>query len=190
MIDYKTILIFILAFCTAEAQSISFKKEIIEVKVAQDYCTLNGDYFFENNGFNSSETQIYYPFVINNSLPFPDSISIYNNSTLQFLPYLKLKEGISFRIKVEPHSIIQLKVIYKQNILKNYFEYILTSTADWNKPLESAEFNILFSPSCLNPNISYKEDSIKASKEFIQYAFTKLNFMPEKNLVIKWETEK
>ena len=80
MTNYKYIFIFIMIFSTIEAQSISFKKEIIEVKIIKDFCTLTGDYFFENDSFNIEETQIYYPFVINNSLLFPDSISVYNIS--------------------------------------------------------------------------------------------------------------
>ena len=186
MTNYKYIFIFIMIFSTIEAQSISFKKEIIEVKIIKDFCTLTGDYFFENDSFNIEETQIYYPFVINNSLLFPDSISVYNISTMQSLPFKILKDGVSFSIKVKPNSIIQLKVTYKQKILNNYFEYILTTTSAWKKSLESSTFNIILPHSYLNPVISYNIDSIAAGKEFTLYSFTKENFLPDKNLIIKW----
>ena len=97
-----------------------------------------------------------------------------------------LKDGVSFSIKVKPNSIIQLKVTYKQKILNNYFEYILTTTSAWKKSLESSTFNIILPHSYLNPVISYNIDSIAAGKEFTRYSFTKENFLPDKNLIIKW----
>jgi hypothetical protein len=183
------IFVFLLFSSFVMGQSINFKKEIIEIKIQDGYCILTGNYFFENNELNSSESLIYYPFVINNSLPFPDSISVINLSTLQSTSFLKFKDGISFNVKIEPNSITQIKVLYTQKVPDNYFEYILTTTLDWRKPLESAEFNILLPTSCLNPHISYKEDSVINDKNFLCYTFTKTNFLPEKNLIIRWENE-
>jgi hypothetical protein len=183
--------IFVFLLCTSIVlgQSINFKKEIIEIKIQDGYCILTGNYFFENNELDNTESLIYYPFVINNSLPYPDSISVFNFSTQQLTSYQKIKNGISFNVKIEPESITQIKVIYKQKVTDNYFEYILTTTLDWKKPLESAEFNILLPHSCLNQYISYKEDSIINLKNFICYTLTKTNFLPEKNLIIRWENE-
>lgn len=172
------------------SQSINFKKEKIEISVKDNHCTLTGYYFFENNDLKDKTQTIYYPFVINNSLPYPDSIFVFDNSTLKTLPFRKLKEGIIFDINIPPGSITQIKVQYRQNLIDNYFEYILTTTQNWKKPLESAEFNILLPSSYLNPNISYSEDLTIQGTDYIAYTFTKINFMPDKNLIIKWEVDK
>ncbi len=181
------IVVFLLISSIVCSQSISFKKELIEAKIQDDYCTLTGNYFFENNELNGSESPIFYPFVISSSLSYPDSISVFNLTTLQPITFTKLKDGISFIVRIEPGSTTQLKIIYKQKVPDNYFEYILTTTLDWKKPLESAEFNILLPASCLNPDISYKEDSIISDKNFLCYTFTRSNFLPKKNLIIRWE---
>ncbi len=172
-----------------QSQSLNFKKENIEITIDRDYSYVKGDYYFESTGFNQSEFQIYYPFVVNELLDFPDSISVYNASLSKNIPFKKLANGISFHLSPEPYSLNKIEIYYRQKIRGNYFEYILTTTEQWKKPLEKSEFIINLPCSYTDVEISFKEDSSKTVKDFKQYSITKKNFMPDHNLIIKWRLE-
>jgi hypothetical protein len=189
MFCFKIILWAVLVNAAVQAQTLGFKKEKINITLKSSFVYLQGDYYFEDKGPNKFQTYIYYPFVINDSLSYPDSITVFDPGRLKYIPYKKLKEGISFPLNVDPESKNKVQIFYRQKIKYKYFEYILTTTSNWKRPLKRSDFQINIPKSFKDVKLSYKADSLSIYKNYKQYHITKKNFMPEKNLIIKWSGE-
>jgi len=77
-------------------------------------------------------------------------------------------------------------VNYIQELKINKFEYILTSTQNWGKPLSSASFNVFIDSDIGLKSISYKPDIREILKGKQVYRINKEDFFPIKNLIIEW----
>jgi len=139
------ILTFIIFFCLFNQvfpQSVRFFRERIDIIVNGENCYLEGTYYFANNGLRSVRHVLYYPFFINENIPFPDSMAVCNLVTGEKIKFHKSTEGIRFPIEINPNDTSVYKVIYQQKTPANKFRYILTTTKKWGKPFEIAEYSI------------------------------------------------
>jgi len=67
------------------------------------------------------------------------------------------------------------------------FEYILTTTKEWNKPLAEAEYAIKIPKKFKLAFNSLGYDDKILNKGFTVYELKKNNFMPDKNFKIRWD---
>jgi hypothetical protein len=180
------LLFFTLSYCNIIlSQPLQFAKEKIEVKIYNGYAVVTGDYTFTNKNKNKLRSTLFYPFPVNQSYFYPDTISVYaeNNESISFT---KSSTGVYFGIKVPADSETTVKVRYSQRISLDTMKYILTSTQSWIHPLEKAEYIISLPKEFDLKDISikpYKKDS--GSTDNI-YTINKENFMPETDLIIAW----
>lgn len=161
------------------SQSLDFCREIINIEVHPDSSVLIGEYFFckESN----INTQILYPFAINDSLSFPDSIAIFDEDGKKIKSHNR-KEAAVFQLKSN-----YFKAYYSQKTKKNYFEYILVTTATWGKPLDEAWYNIKIHNSLKLIGLSVPYNNVEKAGNFIIYHAYRKDYMPKKNIVIEWE---
>ncbi len=176
------ITVIFLHFINLYGQKLDFYKEIIKIEVFENYCTVEGEYFFHNE--NNISTMILYPFVINDRLSYPDSISIVD------------KNGKSLKYKNRENSVIfpfekseYFKAFYRQKTVDNYFEYILTTTASWGEALQEADFIIKVDKYLNLINLSLPYNKIEKSDDFIIYHISRKNYLPVKNIIIEWREQ-
>lgn len=167
------------------SQSLSFIKERIEMTISDSSFTIAGKYFFLNKNNKQFTTTLFYPFVINENVGFPDSISIKNKNSIP-ISYTKSKKGIFFTIKALPKDTSEFSAFYRQRNLIKKAEYILTTTQNWNIPLQKAEYIVNLPYNLKLKSISLQPDSIKNNLSYKTYLITKENFMPLVNLVVEW----
>lgn len=180
------IIVFLFLSGSLFSQSISFVKEKIEMSIVDSSFAINGKYYFINNSSKEINTNFYYPFVINKNFQFPDSISIKNEDNVRVF-YSKGKDGIFFNIKTMPQDSSEFTAYYRQKNLIKKAEYILTTTHNWNVPLQKAEYLIYLPNNLSLKSISLQPDSIKNGSTYKTYFITKENFMPLVNLIVEWE---
>ncbi len=180
--------IIILIFITSRlfSQSIDFFQEEIDINVNDNNCTVTGKYYFKNLSSKGIKKSLYYPFFIDTNSLYPDSITVIDFAKNENIDFRKSKKGVFFSVFVEPKSVSIIEVFYKQKTLSNKMEYILTTTKVWGKPLEFAKFKIKIPKKYKLKHISYKYDKNLEQKEHNIYKITKKDFLPEKNLIIKW----
>ncbi len=171
------ITILVVSFNTM-AQSIFFTSEQIEIAVFPEFCEVRGDYHFQNK--ENRSPQIIYPFVINDNLNFPDSIAIFQKN-LTPINYRQGKNAITFTLKGQYFGSY-----YHQQTPGHYFEYILTSTAAWDKPLAQATYIIKLHHSLELTDLSIPYNDVEKGKNFTIYKTLRKNFMPKKNIIIQW----
>lgn len=178
----------LLFYVQSFAQAPQFFREKIEVIVEkEDYCQLKGIYYFKNISEKIIEQVLFYPFVINDELPYPDSIKVVNMRDNKPVPFTKSKKGIFFSIQIPPKSIYAYNVNYYQKTPACSMEYILTTTKTWNRPLDQAEFIIKIPLSFNLISLSMKFNKKVDTGDKTIYYIIRKNFMPETNLLIKWE---
>jgi len=167
------------------SQPLQFAKEKIEVKIYNGYAVVTGDYTFTNKNKNKLRSTLFYPFPVNQSHFYPDTISVYDQHNKTIL-FTKSSTGIYFRISVFPDSGTTISVKYSQRISSDTMKYILTSTQTWKHPLEKAEYIVSLPKQFDLKDISikpYKKDSDSTDNIYI---INKQNFMPETDLIIVW----
>lgn len=172
-------------------QPVEFFRERIEIEVADSSCTVNGTYFFRNPSTSSFNLPVFYPVVLNDSLPFfPDHFIVYNEVTGRELPFHTSSNGIHFNLFCEGLSITIFRVSYRQHTPKSMMEYILTTTQNWGKPLEKAVY-VIYMPSYLHLTAcSLQPDQISKQDGLLVYTTTKTSFLPRRNLKLYWERKK
>lgn len=171
------------------AQPIHFFQEKIEVEINSDYCSIKGIYYFKNLSSQEIRRTLYYPFVVNNELPFPYKIQVKDLINSKNIPFRISDKGIYFPINVNSDSISVYQVIYYQKASGNKIEYILTTTQKWRRPLEHAVYIIKMPVDYKMKYLSispYKKE-IRGGQKIL--SCKKLNFMPDKNLIIQWDIE-
>lgn len=169
---------------TALAQ---FVREEISVRVHGDYCTLDGRYEFKNTQNDAALWPIFYPLLNTATIPFADSICIRDAGTKEVLPFESGVNGVSFALNMPPRASKTIRISYRQRTPKERMEYILISTKQWGKPLESATFRVVVPDSLRLTHISIPYDSLTKRGHDVEYIIQKNAFMPRSNLIIKWE---
>jgi hypothetical protein len=188
------IILFILVLFTFRsvliAQSPRFIRERIDVFVHDEYAEVVGTYYFYNPHSKPTNNSFYYPFIVNKSSSYPDSISAKFFRTNQEIEFRKSKEGVHFIFNILPKDTCIYQVYYRQKVRQYKMEYILTSTKKWGRPLEFAEYYVHVPNNLELKDLSYKLKLIEESNSRRIYYLKKKNFMPDKNLVVKWGVRK
>ncbi|MCX7784619.1 MAG: hypothetical protein N2201_00065 [candidate division WOR-3 bacterium] len=86
-----------------------------------------------------------------------------------------------------PQTIETLKVFYQQALKGNQCRYILVTTKYWRIPLEQANFIIDVAENLKDVQFSYLPDSVIHQNNRRYYYLSKKNFMPKKDLTVKWK---
>jgi len=183
---YKLIIIIFLAFSqNTIAQSVHFVGEKIEILISEKNASVTGDYYFRNNSSIPAKRKLFYPFVNSKDFAYPDTIHV--TSENNNISYGIKNNGINFVIEIPYDTTVQYQVYYWQNTPDFKMEYILQTTKYWKRPLEFAEYIIKVPIALELKYISYDVSKRIITKEFKIYNIHKKNFMPYKNLIIKWE---
>lgn len=168
-------------------QNIRFDSEVIQVTINGDFCLLTGIYKLvpDDTKIHAGIT-LKYPFPVGEQQPFPDNISVTNLNLGTPIEFKVSRDAIIFNIPVDPADTSSFKVQCRQPVYENSFEYILTTTKTWGKPLTSARFRISLPDTLALESISLGYDSVQVVKNVKTYYLDKYNFMPQENLNITW----
>ena len=168
-----------------QAQVADFSAENLIFTIHPKYVEMRGSYFFSNRTGKAISLPIVYPFLVNDRQAFPDSIhvSLADGKSLNFQ---RRDESIFFAVPLKNPKRTEIVIYFRQPVSQPQFEYILTSTRSWQKPLESADFSIQTSPSQTLTSLSFPYERIDSIGNFQVYRLHFENFYPEKNLIFSW----
>jgi len=167
------------------AQNLSFYKENITMKIEGDYFYVTGLYYLQYSGQEMST--LVYPYPIDAQYGEVDSVKIYDLSSNEYIePVYNKKSGTVFIIQGNSTGGIILQISYRQKLLANKAEYILTSTITWGKPLDKADYQLIIPKDYTIVNFSIPPDeSIINDKEKVYY-WSKEYYMPDRNMVFEF----
>jgi len=177
---------FVFTIGSLSAQNLSFYKENITMKIEGDYFYVTGIYYLQYSGQEMST--LVYPYPIDAQYGEVDSVKIYDLSSNEYIePVYNKKSGTVFIIQGNSTGGIILQISYRQKLLANKAEYILTSTITWGKPLDKADYQLIIPKDYMIVNFSIPPDeSIINEKEKVYY-WSKEYYMPDRNMVFEFE---
>ena len=164
-----------------------FYRENINITVEDSSAEVEGYYYLFNNSVDDMKITLAYPFPTNEDLIFPSEIRVFDNTHKNEISYKKNKKIISFPVPISALDSTIILINYTQKCADNYFEYILTSTKAWGKPLEMAEFTIGIDSTLKLISHSYDFDSTYQEKDKTYYNFKRKNFFPNEDIYLRWE---
>jgi transglutaminase-like putative cysteine protease len=172
------------------AQNIQFQGEQIEIIISDNQAQVIGTYYLFNPASFPVSRTLYYPFVVDQRLEYPDSISASLSPADHSLSYRPDSNGIFLSVPFLPEQSITLTVFYSQKTLSNQFEYILTTTREWHRPLQFADYLIQIPKDSEVTYLSLDYQEIKYQGNYKIYYIRRSDFMPSENLKIFWKEKK
>lgn len=170
------------------AQLPDFYREYITLELSADYLEVNGVYQFRNTENRTIELNLFYPFPEDSTYGSINNIYAFEtkgDSTLNRLLKTNNKGGV-VRLIINPRSEKTYYIGYTQQFFGNKAEYILTTTKKWGKPLESSQIELIVPLDFIVDDISYQATDTIISEGKTHYFIRKINFMPEKNFVVRF----
>lgn len=168
------------------AQRTEFYKEDLHFYLEPNYFITEGFYYFSNNDSANNNHIIFYPFPTGNKYGKVDSVSVFDNTFKKEISFSQQKNntGISFPLTLEGYGFRKIKIVYRQRLYGNIAEYILTTTKNWGKPLETANYSLTIPVKIRIDSLSYPADSVKFDNKRNTYYWNKKNFLPKENFMI------
>ena len=165
-----------------------FEREHIKMMVNAAGIRVEGLYIFTNNGSAPHHQGLFYPFPVDSLHPEIEDIAVtVEGDTIAFQ---RVGDGVGFFIDIPSRASLSFVVSYEQNSLDSSACYILTTTTAWERPLERAAFEIHVPGHLKLQWVSYDVDSESESRGTTIYEFVREDFMPEKDLCVRWRSRK
>jgi hypothetical protein len=170
---------------------VEFFKEEVTLTVNDSASVVSGIYYFRNNQDYTGVFPVAFPFHIDSLSLYPDSMSAYFVNDTDTLP-IGIRSDKSRKMAVLNIPLISKQVTcwhfdYSQKISSSRAVYIITSTASWGKPLEDAIYRFIVPAKFKNITVWPDADTIIIHENYLEYLSHKTNFMPRRDMEIKWE---
>ena len=171
-----------LSTCSRGQSSIQFLGESIDFTLKRDLFSVHGLYTFTNTEETAAQYRITFPFPMN--VREISSLRIHNASKNREIPFEKRKTEILFPLTLQPRDTVDISISYRQKA-RSRNVYILTSTAAWNAPLRFATYSLAVARGMTVAGLSYAPDSSIHTCEGIVYYWSKKNFLPDREFIVR-----
>jgi hypothetical protein len=165
-------------------QPVEFARERIVIFVDGANIAVDGYYVLKNPTPRDRIQSLFYPFPVDSAHTFPDSISVWQNE--EPVPFERVVDGVVFSVEIPAEKSVGFRVVYRQTCFDNTGCYILTTTSAWSRPLEWADFEIIFAEGVELEWASYELTPISKSEGLSRYEFSREDFMPDKDMCMRW----
>jgi hypothetical protein len=163
------------------AASIHFAREEIQMNVHPGAVEITGMYHFTNTLPNPAAALIFYPFPLDSFHAYPDSVSIPG------YVFERNDSGVSFKLRFRPQVEDSFLAYYRQPLRGRQARYIVTTTREWERPLDQARFRIVVPVDFKDVRLSYRPDAVNRSDSVVTYSLTKHGFFPDKDIIVTWK---
>lgn len=169
------------------AQKPEFFREEISFGIDTAFFSVDGDYYFRNSSDKFHSYTIAYPIPGNSSEDPIDMISVFDQDDPANPLKIDIHDTIvNFLLKMPPQSVKTIKVFYRQRHNGHFARYILLTTKWWEKPFESAAYNLTVGKETDIHDFSIKPDKSIVFGETEVFYWERENFMPECDFEIKF----
>ncbi|MFA6473048.1 MAG: DUF4424 family protein [Candidatus Latescibacterota bacterium] len=169
---------------------VSFVGEKISLTITPKRVSVTGRYFMHSNQPGKHTIPLAYPFPLGAASDYPDTIRVYREENgIPVIFEENRKQGDIF-FSIEAEGDFEFTAYYSQKLRKHEATYILTTTKEWGAPLKSADFYITMPNSMIPIFWSFTPDSKKRSKGFTTYSIHRTDFLPLRDLTVRWKIQK
>ncbi len=179
-----TIVILCMAYGSALGQEITFDREDITFALRGKTFSVDGYYWFINPSDSHSEAVMYYPFGADPETERIDTVVLRNVSQNSAPAILSRNQrGIQFLLRVEPGDTVVYNIGYTQSVASDSVVYILTTTQQWKRPLNLAEYRLMTGDDIALTGFSYEPDTLYNIGEQKIFYWKRERFSPKTDMV-------
>ncbi|HEX2867421.1 MAG TPA: hypothetical protein VHO03_10285 [Ignavibacteriales bacterium] len=172
------------------SQELRFFREKIQIEVKKDECILTGIYYFANKSGITASHNLYYPYIVNDSLPLPYKAEVKDLKSGNKIASISTAKGIIFAVNAASHDTSIVEVKYYQKTPMHMMEYILTTTKEWGTSFDMAEYSVKLPAGYRLLSMQPQFENEKKSNKYRTFFTLKRNYLPQHNFVIKWKEDK
>jgi hypothetical protein len=136
---------------------------------------------------NSINNVLFYPFTVNEQLPYPDTIIVTDFRTDQQVKFTRSANGIYFEIAVNTFEISLYRVSYTQRTYAFSMQYLLRTTAQWKKPFEQAVYRVRIPSKYMLTSSTIMFPQMREQNNEQVFETCEERFMPSTDFIIQWE---
>ena len=185
----------------APESPVHFAREEIAMDVRPGALEVRGMYHFTCSAREPLVASVFYPFPLDSTHPYPDSIELRapNDAaplTLALsqreregvrVSFVRQDSGVAFRMRFRPETEDSFFAYYRQPLKTNSATYIVTTTRRWKRPIDLARFRVTVPASLKDVRLTFKADSVVRSDSAITYFFTRKKFYPDRDVTVTWK---
>ena len=171
---------------------LDFYEEEVVLDLDEGISYVSCTFFVENRSTEPFSGRFYFPFVVDETHPFPEDISISYavNGEVERPEYKRKDDRILFDVSFAPEEKTILYVNYSQMNTEPKVTYVITSANDWNQPVEKAVFKVQHPAEWKNVELSYEpQTSVEMGGEVIHTILIE-NLAPDREIEVTWEESK
>jgi hypothetical protein len=164
---------------------IEFARERISIAVEDTSIMVDGIYVLRNPAPYARHQTLFYPFPVDSTHPYPDSISVWHRKSP--VEFGVREDGVAFSVEIPAQGSVGIRVVYRQACPDRSGCYILTTTAAWERPLKSADFIITLAEGLELEWAAYEVFPVANAGGGRRYEFSREDFMPDRDLCLRWK---
>jgi hypothetical protein len=167
---------------------VTFVREHVRVEPSEGRTRVVGTYFFRNDSDAPCGVGMRYPFPIDRSHFYPTTIRVHEerDGVPEPMGYVREDTGIAWRLSFAPGEEKVVRVEYVQETREKRAVYIVTTTRQWRRPIDLAEFEFRVPAALEGVRLSFEPDRTEAVGDTVVYRMSVAQFMPESDLTVTW----
>lgn len=162
-----------------ERPALHFSREEVSLRVRPGTLEVAANYHFQWPGPDTVRARISYPFPLDSVHAFPDSVAFPGRK------FELADSAAGFWMRFRPRSEDSFQAWYRQPLRGNQARYIVTTTRQWQRPIDLARFRVEV-PLSLGARLNYQPDSTTTTDSSIVWYFARREFWPSEDIVITW----
>lgn len=168
---------------------IRFYREYVTVEPSHDSTRVSALYYFRNDSDRRVKQGIKYPFPVDRFHLYPRVVRVWEKSgdDLRPMGFVHRDRNVLWSMELGPREEKVIRVDYTQGIRQPRAIYIVTTTSEWKRPIELAEFEFRVPAGLDSVNLSFEPDRRTVEGDTIVYYTKYIDFMPEADLVVTWK---
>jgi hypothetical protein len=168
---------------------VRFYREYVKVEPSRRLTKVSALYYFRNESDRRVKQGISYPFPVDRFHLYPRSIRVWekNGDDLRAMGFLHRERNVLWTMDLEAGEEIVIRVDYTQEIRRPRAVYIVTTTKNWKRPIEVAEFEFRVPAELDSVELSFEPDRRATEGDTTVYYVGYTDFMPDEDLVVTWK---
>ena len=168
---------------------VRFYREHVTVSVSRGLVRVSALYYFRNESGRAVRQGIRYPFPIDRFHGYPETVAVWDASgdTLDPVEFTPGDAWVHWDMTLDGGAEKIVRVDYAQPLAEKRATYIVTTTREWKRPIEVAEFEFRVPASFDSVRLSFEPDGQRVLGDTNVYYMRSESFMPDTNLTIAWE---
>lgn len=169
---------------------VEFIGEHITMQVSQDTVAIHGIYTFRNRTSVSQRCRVVFPFHVDEFSEYPNDMRAFvveGADTLGIDLYPALASNSArLAVPVRANAEVAWHLLYRQRINSAYARYILTSTREWGRSLDTATYRFVV-PAHYEETITWPPATLVGIHDgWRVLECTREDFLPERDMVVMW----